>query len=94
MGVRTAGRAQIARDIAETLRHLPGSRRKLDIATIHGARPNVAVADGEAIISNLKDPTTGAALPPLTSTFTSVSVHEHGRWLISYLVSSTFGQSG
>jgi hypothetical protein len=52
----------------------------------------VAVADGEAIISNLKDPTSGDPLAPLTSKFTSVSIQEHGQWLIAYLVGYTFLQ--
>jgi hypothetical protein len=85
-------RADITSDIAQTLAYLPGSTHKLDIAHISWAGPNVAVADGEAIISNLEDPTTGDPLPPLTAKFTSVSTREHGQWLIAYLVGYTFLQ--
>jgi uncharacterized protein (TIGR02246 family) len=92
MGERFTGRADIASDIAQTLAYLPGSTHKLDIAHIRWAGPNVAVADGEAIISNLEDPTTGDPLPPLTAKFTSVSTREHGQWLIAYLVGYTFLQ--
>lgn len=67
------------------LRYLPGSTHELDIADISWAGPNVAVADGEAI-SSLKDPTSGDPLPPLTATFRSVSIKEHGQWLIAHLV--------
>ena len=92
MGERFTGRADIASDIAETLAHLPGSTHELDNAHIHWAGPNVAVAEGEAIIGNLKDPTTGDPLPPLTATFTSVATREHGRWLIAYVVGYAFLQ--
>jgi uncharacterized protein (TIGR02246 family) len=91
-GARFTGRADIASDIAETLRYLPGSTHELALANIHWARPNMAVADGESIISNLKDPTTGDPLPPLTAKFTSVSVQEHSQWRIAYLVAYTFLQ--
>lgn len=91
-GARFTGRADIASDIAETLHTLPGSTHELAIANVHWARPNVAVADGESIIDNLKDPTTGDPLPPLTAEFTSVSVKEDGHWRIAYLVAYTFLQ--
>jgi uncharacterized protein (TIGR02246 family) len=92
MGERFTGRADIAKNIAETLAYLPGSTHELDIAYIHWVGPNVAVADGEAIIGNLKDPTSGDPLPPLTAKFTSVSTSQHGQWLIAYLVAYTFLQ--
>jgi uncharacterized protein (TIGR02246 family) len=92
MGAKLTGRADIASDIAETLAYLPGSTHELAIAHISWVGPNVAVADGEAIIGNLKDPTTGDPLPPLTAKFTSVSAREHGHWLIAHLVSYTFLQ--
>ena len=74
------------------LRYLPGSTHELDIADISWAGPNVAVADGEAIISSLKDPTSGDPLPPPTAKFRSVSIKEHRQWLIAHLVSYAFLQ--
>jgi hypothetical protein len=75
--------------IAGTLVYLRGTTHRLNIESIHWPRPDVAVADGVAVISNLED-SNGAPLPPLTSNFTSVSVEHHGQWLIAHLVPYTF----
>ncbi|WP_329255960.1 SgcJ/EcaC family oxidoreductase [Actinoallomurus sp. NBC_01490] len=92
-GRRTEGRDDIRKEQASAFAGaMKGTTHKLAATEIQWSSSDVAVVDGDAVISGLKGDD-GTTYPPLSARFTCVCVNQHGRWLVSHMVSYTFMNS-
>jgi uncharacterized protein (TIGR02246 family) len=92
-GRRTEGRNSILKEQAAAFSgFMKGTVHKLTATDIEWSAPHIAVVDGDATISNLKG-NDGTTYPPLSAKFTCTCVYEHGKWLVSHMVSYIFMSS-
>ena len=81
-GLVAVGRVEFGEAITQFLRGpAAGSIHTSQITRFHFPKDDVAVVDGEATVSGLKDPD-GAPAPPVLVKFTDVMIKKGGRWSI------------
>jgi uncharacterized protein (TIGR02246 family) len=90
LGALSEGRANIQADVGASLSGpLKGSRHRLDLVRAYWPKAGVAVADGDAEISNVTGPD-GEVWPPLRAKFTSTCVKGGSEWSIAHMRAYVF----
>jgi uncharacterized protein (TIGR02246 family) len=95
LGVLSEGRDAIEADLAARFAEgLAGTEHRLTLERVYWIDTGLAVADGDAEISNLVGPD-GMVYPPLASKFTSVSIQQpSGEWRLEHMRAYVFLQPG
>ena len=96
-GVTIEGRKAVADRYTENFKQNPGSKIELKSASLRFLSPDVAIAEGEAVVHDAEKPALGDAAkqqanPPqsaasqaASSSYTAIFVKKDGRWLLSML---------
>jgi uncharacterized protein (TIGR02246 family) len=81
-GLVAVGRVEFEEAVTEFLRGpAAGSIHTSQVTRFHFPKDDVAVVDGDATVSGLKD-ADGASAPPVVVKFTDVMIKKDGRWSI------------